>query len=404
MLHRIRRGWPIAAAVLAAARIAAAPDPAVRDAAQATSAFGLDLFQQLGAAKGNAVISPFSVSEALAVLSQGAAGETKSQMLHALHWTLPAGGLAAAFGARDGALNLASGGASTLASANGLWFQEGAPPLEPFLDAARGQFHAEIRPADFIHSSAAVGQEINAWVASSTDGKITGLFPAGVIRPDTRIVLANAVYFEGKWEHPFDPGRTEARPFYPAPGRTVQAPMMFESEDLKLRTLKGCDVLELPYAGGRLSMVILLPADRNGLDALERRLDEATLTTWLGMLDAGGRSSVRLFLPRFTMAFSAELTGALEAMGMAAAFRDGADFSALNGRRNLRVSSIYHKSWVKVDEEGTQAAAATGMAMVAFAVEASQPLVVDHPFLFLIRDNPTGTLLFLGRVADPTAG
>jgi serpin B len=378
-------------------------EPPAGDAAKSGAAFGADLYRLLAARQGNVFFSPYSISEALALLSAGASGKTQQEMLQALHWTQPSGGMAAAFAAQDLELDRPAQDGSVLSVANGLWYQAGGPPLDAFRDVAQKQYRARVQPVDFIGSSAAVRPEINEWVEKKTLGKIADLFPEGTITRDTRLVLANAIYFKGRWKKRFDEGDTAARPFFTDRESSVQAPTMETSAHLRMAAADDLGLLELPYEGGDLSMVILLPGTRDGLAALEQRLGPDSLALWLASLDSARIRNVQVRLPRFKLAYAAELTKPLQQLGMTAAFSPGAaDFSGIDGRRDLRVSAILHKACVEVNEEGTVAAAATGVTMEAFAVEMSERFFVDHPFLFLIRDTRTGSLLFLGRVADPT--
>jgi serpin B len=384
-------------------RSAAAPDPAARQAAQSTAAFGVDLYHLLAAREGNVLLSPYSVSEALALLSAGAAGKTQQEILQALHWAPPPGEMPSAFSAQDQELEEAAGDGAVLSAANGIWYQQGGELLKAFQDVARKQYQARVRPVDFIGDGGAVRSQINDWVGSKTEGKIPDLFPEGSISQATRLVLANAVYFKGRWEKPFEAGRTAPRPFFVARDQRVEAPTMATSAKLVLAKTDDCSILVLPYEGGGLSMAILLPEARDGLAALEQKLEPGMLARWLASVDGARRREVHVTLPRFKFAFSAELTAPLQQLGIVSAFSRGkADFSGIDGQRDLLVSTVLHKAWVEVNEEGTEAAAATGSVMMAKAIEMPVDFIADHPFLFLIRDTRAGTLLFLGRVADPT--
>lgn len=339
----------------------------------------------------------------LALLSSGADGKTREELLKALRWEQPPGSLAAAFGAQDKVLSGSAGsGSSILQVANGLWYQEGDAPRQSFLDGAREDFRAEVRGADFVTGAPVARLEINAWVEQKTEGKIVDLLPEGAVNAQTRLALANAVYFKGTWEHPFEARRTASLPFYIHPGTGVPTPLMSESERLRTAHEPECDLVELTYAGGGLSMVVLLPKERDGLAALEKALTPTSLGLWLAALDFSTPRHTHVTLPKFRIVYGTSLMDPLRRAGVVAAFDPhDADFSPINGKRDLHVSTILHKAFVDVNESGTEAAAATFAGVATLAVEMSDEFRADHPFIFLIRDNTTGCLLFLGRVADP---
>lgn len=391
----------LALAVATAPGASAAEGPA-RDAARSGAALGVDLYRILATQEGNVFFSPYSIAEALALLSSGAGGKTQQELLRTLHWTQAPDQMAAAFGAQDLELDHANQAGEILNVANGLWYQRGQPPRAAFLKTAQLDYRADVRIADFSADLPVSSHMINYWVERKTGGKITNLLPPGVLTPFTRLVLANAIYFKGRWQSPFKEARTTPKPFYTPRGGTVPVPTMAQAAHFKSAGADGCDLLELPYAGGGLSMVIVLPKARDGLPALEQGLSAARLSRWLDSLDGAAAAELAVALPRFKMTYSAELTKPLGQLGMVSAFSEHeADLSLIDGRRDLSVSAVLHKAFVDVNEEGTEAAAATGIAVATFSVERSRDFLVDHPFLFLIRDTATGGLLFLGRVADP---
>lgn len=390
------------AALPGAAGFAAGPGVPAREAAESGESAGVDLYRIFAAQDGNFFFSPYSISEALALLSLGAGGRTQAEILHTLHWNRPPDRLAAAFGAQDAGVVGAARDSLTLSVANGIWYQRGQPLRSSFEEAAKNAFHADVRVADFAADLPVAQHMINYWVDRKTGGRIPLLVPAGALTPSTRLVLANAIYFKGRWAAPFDRERTMPKPFYTADGQSVMTPMMWREAHTKVASADGCDLLELPYAGGTLSMVIALPKTRDGLPALEGGLTAAGLSRWFALLDAAAARQTDVTLPRFKMNYSAELTKALAQLGMVTAFVDReADFSPINGRRDLYVSAAFHKAFVEVNEEGTEAAAATGFALHSLAVERAQSFTADHPFLFAIRCGPTGSVLFLGRIGDP---
>jgi serpin B len=387
---------------LAGTRGADAAEPSARDAAHAGAALGVDLYRLFSTQDGNVLFSPYSISEALALLSAGTDGKTRQEVLNILHWTRPADQMSKAFGAQDLQLDGASKDGAILSVADSIWYQRGHEPRAAFLKEARQEYRAEVRIADFSADIPVSQRMINSWVERNTGGKILGLLPPGALTPRTRLVLANAIYFKGRWERPFDEHATVPKPFFTTAGRSVMTPMMAQTAQFRTWGTDACDLLELPYAGKKLSMVILLPRAGDGLPALEQRLNSTALSQWLASLDLAGREELAVTLPRFGMTYTAELNKALSQLGMVAAFNPyEADLSRINGGRDLFVSTFLHKAFVDVNEEGTEAAAATGAVVTKLAIMVPRKFPVDHPFLFLIRDTSTGILLFLGRIVDP---
>ncbi len=256
---------------------------------------------------------------------------------------------------------------------------------------------------DFKHASEAVRATINQWVAAQTADKIKDLLPPGILTPATRLVLTNAIYFKGDWQSQFDKAQTREEDFHLSAAQTVKAPLMHLQGRFSYFNGGTFQALELPYKSGDLSMIVLLPNDPAGLPALEQSLTAASARQWLSQLQPAAK--VILTLPSFKMTEKFELNNALAALGMRQAFERGAaDFSALTGKRDFWISAAIHKAYIDVNEEGTEAAAATGIVMRSMAMTRPEPPIVfraDHPFLFLIRDNRSGEILFMGRVADP---
>lgn len=377
------------------------PDALAPDAgriAEANNRFALDLYTRLGAESGNLFYSPFSIATALEMTLAGAHGVTDEEMRRVLHLDLPADQLHPASGALVKSLDrgIALGG-YRLSVANRLWGQSGYTFLEPFLATARDDYGAGLEPLDFQNAAEDARGTINAWVEEKTEGRIEDLMPEGSVNDLTRLVLTNAIYFKGDWARPFDPRRTQDRPFHVATGTDVNVPLMTQEGEFRVAFLDGFAALELPYAGNDLSMLVLVPHAIDGLGALEQRLTIENLTEWIARLDTG---HVEVSLPRFTTSSSFSLGETLAAMGMPSAFDpSSADFSGINGNRDLSISAVVHKGFVAVNEEGTEAAAATGVSVGVTSVPPS--IVADHPFLFMIRDHVTGSILFVGRLVDP---
>lgn len=370
---------------------------------EGNTAFACGLYAKLRSAAGDANVffSPYSISTALAMTSAGARGETEAQMVKALHFEPDPAGRHAVFAAMESDLNaVQKKGQVKLSVANSLWPQKEHPLLRSFLDLTRKCYGASVTPLDFRAPEQA-RKTINTWVEDKTNQKIKDLIPGGVLNADTRLVLVNAIYFKGNWSSPFKAAATEEAPFRLPSGQTVQAPLMFQKKHFNYGANDDLQVLEMPYAGDDLSMVVLLPKKADGLNVLENNLTAANLAKWTqGM----GSPEVKVYLPKFKMTCRFSLNGTLQAMGVTNAFDPGkADFSGMDGGHNLFISAALHKAFVEVNEQGTEAAAATGIAMGMLALPV-QPIEfrADHPFLFLIREKSTGSLLFVGRVTNPT--
>ena len=368
------------------------------------TAFACELYARLKSAAGDANVffSPYSISTALAMTSAGARGGTETQMVKTFHFEPDPAKRHAAFAAMEADLNaVQKKGQVKLSVANSLWPQKKYPLLQGFLDLTKKYYGASVTPVDFTEPEP-TRQKINTWVEDKTNQKIKDLIPGGVLDANTRLVLVNAIYFKGTWSTPFKAEATKDAPFRLSSGKTVQAPLMFQKKHFKYGANDGLQVLEMPYAGDDLSMIVLLPKKADGLDALENNLTAANLAKWTQEM---GSPDVNVYLPKFKMTCRFSLNGTLRTMGVTDAFDPGkADFSGMDGGRNLFISAALHKAFVEVNEQGTEAAAATGIAMGLLALPV-QPIEfrADHPFLFLIREKSTGSILFIGRVMNPTA-
>ena len=363
-------------------------------------AFSLDLYRALRSRKpGNLVFSQTSISTALAMLYAGAGTSTATQIAHTLHFTLPAPRLHAAFNALDLALTTPPPGAKAAAFrldiANSIWIQDGMTVLPAYLDTLAENYDAGLFVQNFASAPEPARKAINSWVADLTEDQIPTLFPAGSINTLTRLVLANAVFFHGDWKVPFR--KDSSNGVFHALTGDVSVPTMHGDFNARIWSGPGWNAGSLDYVGDTTSMIIVMP------DAGTFGTFEAALTPeLLGAMLAGTRSagSADLFMPRFKFATDVALGETLSALGMPEAFGDKADFSGINGARDLRVQQVIHKAIIAVDEKGTTASAATG---VSVGVTSAPPtLVVDRPFLFFIRHNPTGAILFQGRVVDPS--
>ena len=366
------------------------------------TAFALDLYARLDSTPGNLFFSPFSISACMAMTYAGARGDTAMQMAQTLHFSGDQNLLNSQFGELQNQLKAARQKSGIeLDIANGLWGQQGHPFLPGFLEIARQDYGARLNQVDFRAHPESIREEINDWVAGKTQGKITGLIPSGMLNPSTRLVLVNAIYFKGLWSRQFNKTNTTMAPFLTAPGQSVPAPLMTMTASFNYAEPEGLQILELPYRGGGFSMVVLLPRETGGLKGIEDQLNGRQINSWLAQARP---QKVNVFLPRFKLSGQFALAGTLAGMGMPAAFSSTADFSGMDGARDLHLSAVVHRAFVDANEEGTEAAAATGsvMAMTSLRPRPTPTFRADHPFVFLIRDTHSGEILFLGRLNDPT--
>jgi serpin B len=384
-----------------------AEGPAMSDVVQGNNRFALELHSRLAKQPGNLFYSPGSLSMALAMTYAGARGETAAEMARILHFPADSEKLHESFGALRKELNGAGDGGKVshrLSVANRLWGQAGFHFLPDFLAITREAYGAELAQVDFVYEAESARRTINTWVEEQTQAKIVDLIPPGEIDDLTRLVLTNAIYFKGDWTKPFARAATRDDTFHVGGEETVTVPLMFRSDSFAFRSGDGMKIVELPYGKGELSAVAILPDAVDGLPALEAKLTADELARWLGGLR---RRKVQVFLPRFKVTSQFSLRDVLAAMGMRLAFsKDGADLSGISTEEKLSISAVLHKAFVDVNEEGTEAAAATGVVVgVRAAMLPEEPAVfrADHPFLFLIRDTRSGMILFMGRVINPRA-
>jgi serpin B len=388
--------------VLASQQPAAPKQADQTEVVSGSNAFAVDLYGQLRSQPGNLFFSPESISTAFAMAYAGARGQTATEMAHVFHYTLPADKLHPAMGALLAGMNAQHDGYQ-LHVANALWAQRDENFLSSYLNLVQSSYGAGLHKVDFKSSAETVRGTINQWVEHETNSKIQNLIAPGVLTPATRMVLTNAIYFKGDWVAQFNEKATQTGDFHLSSKQSVQAPLMHRTGGYRYMDGGTFQALELPYKGDDLSMLVLLPKETDGLAALEQSFTAEALTDWLGKLQP--QSKVVLTLPRFKMTQQFELSKTLAAMGMPQAFSSSADFSAITGKPDLTISAAIHKAFVDVNETGTEAAAATTVIMTATAMRVEPPPVVftaDHPFLFLIRNTKAGSILFLGRVTDPT--
>jgi serine protease inhibitor len=379
---------------------------------QGSNSFALDLYAKLRARRGNLFLSPYSISTALAMTYAGARGQTASQMAEVLHFPTRSGAkaelppmdreqFASSFGRIIKDLNVRGRkGRYTLSVANALWAQKGYVFLDEFLKSVRTNYEGRLSEVDFVAATEKARKTINIWVEKQTNAKIEDLIPPGVLDRMTRLVLTNAIYFKGDWARQFKTDQTKDAPFTLADGSKIQTPMMNQQAEFGYMETDSFQGLELPYVNDELSMIILLPKAADGLGELEKSLTAENLSQWLSRLF---RREVIVSIPKFKATSQFSLASVLSSMGIKDAFTSAADFSGMDGKRDLFISAVVHKAYVDVNEQGTEAAAATGVTMRLTSVGPSRIPVfrADHPFLFLIRDNHSGSILFLGRLTNP---
>ena len=378
------------------------PSPAVKAVVAGNTALALDLYQKFRATPGNVFFSPFGISTGLGLLYAGARGGTESELGRAAHFGVAQADVHPAFGELIARMERVQHGSRlTLLTANGLWRQQGHNFSNTFLELARTRYGAETEAADFKQGAGGATSRINSWVERRTRGRIQGMLEAGRLDPDTRLVLCNVLYFKGNWRSQFEVKKTCPAPFHLSATETVSAPMMSQDAELKTAWIEGqqATMMELPYYGGDLSMVIILPEALDGLAEIEDALTAGKLSSWLARLDEATPKKTWVHLPRFTTRLSVDLIPVLRSLGMVSAFDGTADFSGMDGTTNLFLGSALQRTFVEVTEAGTEAAAAT--LFEAKTMGMASRFYADHPFLFLIRDRGSGTILFLGRLADP---
>ena len=379
------------------------PEVASEDQAalsEGNGTFALDLYQQLQKTDGNLFYSPYSISAALAMTYAGAVGTTAEQMADTLHFTLPQEGLHPAFNWLERELNSRGEGedaeAFRLSVTNAIWGQKDYKFKVTFLDTLAENYGAGLRIVNYGNPDES-RLTINDWVSEQTEERIRELLPSGSITTDTKMVLTNAIYFKAAWKWKFIADNTHNQDFHLLDGGSISVPMMHQTMLFGYAEGEGYQAVELPYKGGEFAMMVLLP-DEGEFAEFESSLDYRKLTAIVSGIQE--RNTV-LTMPRFRFESAFSLKEPLFALGMVDAFdEDSADFSGMTDVEKLWLDDVYHKAFVAVDENGTEASAATGAVTVA-----SMPatVTIDRPFIFLIRDIETGAILFMGRVVNPVA-
>lgn len=372
--------------------------------AQGATAFGIDLYRRLGQEERNLFFSPVSLSGAFGMVQAGARGETEAEIARVLHYPLPRESLHPALGGLMRGMALDQPG-RRLAVANAVWVQRDYPLLPDYVRLLGQDYAAAPETVDFLADATGAAGRINKWAERNTNGRIKNLLRAGDLSANTRLVLTNTVWMKADWLRQFHPAMTRPGDFHAGAGDTIRLPFMHQQEPFRHLDTPGFQAIELPYVGEEMAMIVFLPKARDGLPAFEGELDAEKLERWIGQLRAGGPEPVDLALPKIRLETRYQLARTLSDMGMALAFGQGADFSGIDGRRGLFIAKAIHQTFLQVDEKGTEAAAATALVMN----ESSGPpppkirFHADHPFFFLLRDNRSGAVLFMGRIAAPSA-
>ncbi|MFH1024073.1 MAG: sigma-70 family RNA polymerase sigma factor [Planctomycetota bacterium] len=390
----------------------------VKTLADGNNVFAAEMYRKLIEKEaGNVFFSPYSIRTALAMTYAGARGETAEEMKKALVYNLPDERLPVAFQAMEKnlAASKSAGDAFDFKVANALWGQDGYKFLDPFIALNKNFYGAGLATVDFAKKTEEARQTINLWVENKTEKKIKDLIPPGGVNAVTRLVLTNAVYFFGFWKTEFDKNDTKDAPFYLEDGKETKAPLMTytwkegkESPEFRYFENGEIQALELPYKGEKLAMAVFLPKKKDGLPAVEKALSPEQISRWIGNLSKKHEEKVDVFIPRFRMTWGTKDLGpnglgTLPALGMANPFvSEKADFSAMTSIEALCISKVFHKAFVDVNEKGTEAAAATAVAMKPTGRPSPTPTFrADHPFIFVIYEKATGVVLFMGRVMNP---
>lgn len=380
---------------------------------EGNNTFAFNLYHAVAGEDGNLIFSPYSISAALAMLYAGAAGSTEQQIADTLHFLMSQDQLHPAFSALDSSLLPANEAEEAepfqLSIANALWGQEGFPFNVQYLALLEENYRAGLTPLDFMGAPEPSRETINQWVSDETEERIQDLIPEGGITPATRLVLTNAIYFKGAWVFQFDAAMTQDGDFNLLDGSTVTVPMMMQTESFPYVSGDGYQAVEMPYEGDQMAMIILLP-DEGNFEAIEGELSADLFQSVLGGLTS---AQVNITMPRFEYTSDFNLSETLAAMGMPDVFDPNlADLSgmvdpgSLSDTEKLFVTDVLHKAFVKLDESGTEAAAATAVIVGVTSAPAEMPVEfkVDRPFVYLIYDKATQSILFVGRVLDPSAG
>jgi serpin B len=364
--------------------------------------FGAAIYNVAAREPGNQFISPLSIETAFALTYPGARGQTASEMASAFGFAADPAQAAAQTRA---VLEAIQGGDAPVTIANAAWVERTFNLEAPYMSIVRDTLGGQIEALDFRTAFEPARARINAWTAERTNNRIQNLLPIGSVRADTRLVLTNAVFFKADWADQFTAEGTRPGPFHLAGGGTSQAPLMNQRTHARYIEGEGFQGAELDYAGGQFALDVFLPRTPDGLAAFEAQLDGARLESLLTQLGSAPHALLALTLPKVTMESSYELGDAMQAVGVRTAFSGGADFSGISSAEGLMISRVIHRTFLAIDEKGTEAAAATAIVMPTAAMPRPEPepilFTADRPFLLVLRHKPSGEVLFIGRVVTP---
>ncbi|MCE5201784.1 MAG: serpin family protein [Synergistaceae bacterium] len=381
--------------------LSARPAALSKKAAGSVNGFALGLYKNLSEKEtGNLFFSPYSISAALAASYAGARGSTAAEMENVLYLDPD---IHRSMSALISELNSVSDDIAEMDTANAIWPAKQEKLLADYVDTVKNYYGAALIPLNYRASPEKARKTINKWVEKQTHEKIKDLIGVGVLKKDTQMVLTNAVYFRSDWLEKFEAGDSRVMPFWVANDRSIPTLMMNKTSDrINYAKISGTEIAELPYKDGRFSMLVILPDKATGLKSAESNLSLKELDSWIKSMSL---KKVSITIPKFKMEQSFELSEALGQMGMPSAFSpDKADFSGMNGKYNMYIGSVIHKAFIEVGEEGTEAAAATAVIMMKTSLQPHGETIIfraDRPFIFMIRDNRSGAILFIGRYAKP---
>ena len=373
----------------------------IKNIARDNTLFTLDLYNQLKMTDGNLFFSPFSIFTALAMTWAGARENTAVQMAQTLHFTEKPAQFHRAIGDLISQLNAVQKETDVeLSIANAIWAQKGYQFLDEFFRIVQQSYQADLKQVDFSSAAESARQAINAWVEQQTNEMIKDLLPPKVLNALTRLVLVNAIYFKGFWDNQFKSRDTREMEFWLLTEVAVKMPMMHQEHQFGYWENDWLQIMEMPYKEESLSLIVLLPKEKTGIADLEQKLNFENMMAWQSRLR---KRKVIVFFPKFKIESQFSLGQTLALMGMPDAFDpELADFSAMVGQKELYISAVIHKAFLEVNEEGSEAAAATGVVVSVTSIAPSPPIFkADHPFVFFIRDNKSQSILFLGRVLNP---
>jgi serpin B len=375
----------------------------LKSLAEAQNGFAVDLYKQLAAQPGNLFFSPYSLFSALTMSFAGAKGATAGEMIQTRHLPYTSEKIHEVMnGLTQRLLSAAKVGDIELFKftiANAVWVQAGYPFLQSYLDTLSANYAAGLRVVDF-RDSAEASKLINTWVSEQTNERIQQLIQKEALTPATRLVLTNAIYFKANWASQFKEKDTADAPFYLQDESSQTVKMMYQQANFAYLRNQQFDAVDLPYEGGNFSMLLLMPKGKS-LNEFEKDLTPEILNIFT---DSKPSAKIDLYVPKFGMEQSFSLNETLQKLGMKSAFEDTADFSGMTGSKDLKISDVVHKAFLQVNESGTEAAAATGVVIGLTSAMPPEDIIelrFDHPFLLMIRDNNTGTLVFLGRYLQP---